>query len=86
LAEQLKTRSPTSLKITFEAYHRAKKMKFDDIMQMDFDLCQQFLTQADFSKACAQRSSIKDQSPHWQPEISDEEMERYFAFKGKKLF
>ena len=85
IANQLAKRCPTSLKITFESFHRAKKMSFDDIMQMNFDVTQQFLTESDFFEGVRSAIIDKDQSPKWQPEISDDQVKRYFAFKGKKL-
>lgn len=85
VAQQLKERCPSSLKITLEAQQRAKKMNFNDIMQMDFDIAQQFLTEPDFFEGIRAMIIDKDQKPTWQPEIPDAKMEEYFQSKGSRL-
>lgn len=86
IAQQLKQRSPTALKVTLELYRRSQSMSFDEIMQMNFDLTQQFLENLDFFEGIRAAIVDKDQRPQWQAAISDEEIETYFAFKGKRLF
>lgn len=60
-------------------------MNFDDIMQMDFDIAQQFLISTDFFEGVRAAIIDKDQSPNWQPKSSPSEIEAYFKFKGRKL-
>ncbi|MCB1828207.1 MAG: enoyl-CoA hydratase/isomerase family protein, partial [Coxiellaceae bacterium] len=85
VAEQLKQRSPTSLQVTFEAYHRAKTMTFNDIMQMEFDISQQFLHGGDFFEGIRAAVVDKDQRPQWQPLSTTEKISQYFQSKGTKL-
>lgn len=86
VAKQLKERCPSSVKITFEAYHRAQKMAFNDILQMDFDLSQQFLAEPDFLEGIRAALIDKDQTPQWQEEVSEDAMKKYFDHKGLNLF
>jgi len=89
VADDLLKRSPTSLKVIFEQWHRIETMTFDEIMQMDFDLTQSFLKAHDFFEGVRAAIIDKDQSPQWQPssisDIDEEYVAFYFKFKGEKL-
>ncbi len=88
-AKDLEARSPTSLKVTFEQLKRAEKMKFDDILQMDFDMAREFLKQHDFYEGVRAIIIDKDKKPQWQPQnlsdVKDTDIANYFAPKGQKL-
>ncbi len=63
----LKTKSPTSLKVTLQALHEAAKLDFDDCMQMEFRLTSHFIESHDFFEGIRAVVIDKDQKPHWKP-------------------
>lgn len=83
LAEVMKTKSPTSLKVTLKALQKAEKLSFDDCMQMEFRLTYHFLHGHDFFEGVRAVIIDKDQKPHWTPEtlaaVTNEEVDKYFA-------
>lgn len=71
-AKTMKKRSPTSLKVIFEQLHRAKKMQFDAIMEMEYIIALNFLKSHDFFEGIRAALIDKDQNPHWKPDkLSD---------------
>lgn len=71
-AKTMKKRSPTSLKVIFEQFHRAKKMEFDTIMEMEYIIALNFLKSHDFFEGIRAALIDKDQNPHWKPDkLSD---------------
>ena len=89
VANTLKQRSPTSLKVTFEHYHRSQQQSFHDIMQADFDIAQQFLSQPDFFEGIRAAVVDKDRRPIWQPStlqnVTRDDIQLYFCHKGTRL-
>lgn len=89
IAKTLSLRSPTSLHVILEQLKRADDMNFDDIMQMEFDMVQQFLRGHDFFEGVRAAVIDKDQSPKWQPkslsEIKKSDIAAYFKHKGQIL-
>ena len=67
----LQSKSPTSLKVTFEQLNRARRMEFDDIMKMEFNIACQFLHTPDFFEGVRAAVIDKDQSPQWRPDRLD---------------
>lgn len=81
-ANILKTKSPTSLKVTLEALHRAKNLSFDQCMEMEHQLTTHFIEGHDFFEGIRAVVIDKDQKPLWKPkrleDISKKDVERYF--------
>ncbi len=67
-ADILLTKSPTSLKVTFEALQRGKKLDFDACMQQEYYLVREFIQSHDFSEGIRAVLIDKDQQPKWQPD------------------
>lgn len=79
----LKRKSPSSLKVTFEALRRGADLSFDHCMQMEYRLVQHFLQQHDFMEGVRALLIDKDKNPNWQPatlaEITTQETDAYFS-------
>ncbi|OGT47512.1 MAG: 3-hydroxyisobutyryl-CoA hydrolase [Gammaproteobacteria bacterium RIFCSPHIGHO2_12_FULL_41_15] len=67
IVKTLQTRSPTSLKVTWEQLKRAAHQTFDATMQMELNIAYQFLNTHDFFEGVRAAVIDKDQTPHWQP-------------------
>lgn len=84
----LLSRSPTSLKVTFEQFSRAEKSDFDKIMETDFNIAQQFLHTPDFFEGIRAALIDKDRNPHWQPDtldtVNQKEIDNFFTDKSSK--
>lgn len=82
-AKILKTKSPTSLKITFAALQKAVSQSFDHCMNVEYRLTNRFIKGRDFFEGIRAAIIDKDQQPHWQPaslsEVHVQEVEKYFA-------
>ena len=85
-AALLRTRSPTSLKLTFRAMREGKRLDFDSCMRMEYRLTMRALQGHDFYEGVRAAIIDKDQRPRWQPaaieDVSDAEIARYFAPLG----
>lgn len=66
-AASLKTKSPTSLKVTLKALQIAKKLSFDECMKMEYRLTAHFLQGHDFFEGIRAIVIDKDQKPMWSP-------------------
>jgi enoyl-CoA hydratase len=80
----LRTRcSPTSLKVTFEALRRARKMDFDAAMVMEYRLSQAFMADSDFYEGIRALLIAKDNKPAWDPStlagVTKDMVEGHFA-------
>lgn len=78
----LKTKSPTSLKVTLRALQEAENLDFDEAIQMEFRLTNQFLQGHDFFEGIRAVLIDKDQTPHWKPatlkEVTTASIKKYF--------
>lgn len=83
LAQRLEQCSPTSLQITYEAYKKSLEMNFDEIIQMNFDLAQSFLNDADFFEGIRAMIIDKDRKPHWAAPRNSEQIRNYFQQKNR---
>ena len=88
-AASIKTKSPTSLKVTLHALQEAEKLEFDECMQMEYRLTSRFVQEHDFFEGIRAMVVDKDQTPHWKPEtlekVTTSAVKKYFAPLEKEL-
>lgn len=81
-ANIIKSKSPTSLKVTLHALQKALHLNFDEAMKMEYGLTTHFLQSNDFFEGVRAVVIDKDQKPKWQPaslkEVTDQEIKKYF--------
>jgi enoyl-CoA hydratase len=84
--DKLLTRSPTSLKVTFEQLRRGQRMSFTDCLIMEYRLSQVFLLGHDFREGVRAQLVDKDYSPKWMPDtieqVDTELVEKHFRSLG----
>ena len=84
----LKSRSPTSLKVTFEGMRRGlQAQSIGECLQMEFRMSQAFMRPgSDFYEGIRAVLVDKDNAPKWNPssleELSEEQVESYFESLG----
>lgn len=82
IADELLTKSPTSLKVTLRKLQESNYLNFDDCMQLDYRLTTHFIQHQDFYEGIRAAIIHKDRTPKWQPatlvEVSEQEVEAYF--------
>lgn len=85
----LRTKSPTSLKVTLRALREGNILDFDDCMRQEFRLTSRFLRSHDFVEGIRAVIIDKDQAPQWEPHdysaVTDEMVLSYFAPLPKEL-
>lgn len=83
VAAILKTKSPTSLKVTLQALQQAADLEFNEAIQQEFRMTNHFLEHHDFFEGIRAILVDKDQTPHWEPatlkEVSKTMINEYFA-------
>jgi len=84
----LRDRSPTSLKVTFEAIRRGGELDFDRAMIMEYRLSQACLARHDFYEGIRALMIDKDGAPSWEPEalaaVTPAMVEAHFAPLGAR--
>ena len=90
-AETLLTKSPTSMKLSFEELLRGSMLEFDDCMRMEFRMVGRVIKGVDFYEGTRAAVIDKDQSPKWNPpsleDVSATDIKAYFApLPGGELF
>ncbi len=79
----LKTRSPTSLKVTLHALQEAEHLDFNDAIQTEFRITSRFLEGKDFFEGVRAVLIDKDQTPRWNPAklsgVTTAMVKKYFA-------
>lgn len=82
VAAVLKTKSPTSLKITLHALRHGAMFNFDQCMQTEYRLAARLLQHPDFYEGIRAVIIDKDQKPFWQPDslslIEESDVEAFF--------
>ncbi len=66
-AAMIRSRSPTSLELTFHALRRARTMSFSECMVMEYRLLCRILEGHDFYEGVRAAIVDKDRRPRWQP-------------------
>lgn len=70
--QSILSRAPTSVKITFEALRRAKRMEFNECMAMEYRITEQLVQQHDFYEGVRAAIIDKDNKPIWNPNTLDD--------------
>ena len=82
-ATLLRSRSPTSLKVTFHQMREGAALDFSSCQRMEFRITARMMERHDFYEGVRASLIDKDQTPHWNPPhldmVSESEIERYFA-------
>jgi enoyl-CoA hydratase/carnithine racemase len=82
-AALMRTKSPTSLKLTREQMRRGGALDFTDCMRTEFRIVSRIVHGHDLYEGIRAVIIDKDQAPRWQPptlaEVSAAEVERHFA-------
>ena len=80
----LRSKSPTSLKITFRQIRNGSDLNFEDCMKMEFRMVSKVMDDHDFYEGVRALIIDKDNTPSWKPEtvekISDEGIDEFFKY------
>lgn len=80
--EQLSTKSPTSLAVTFRQLQEGAALSFDDAMRLEYRLVPRFLAGHDFREGVRALIVDKDGRPDWRPsrleDVSAADVDAYF--------
>jgi enoyl-CoA hydratase len=83
----LRTKSPTSLKVTYRQIREGRLREFDDCMKMEWRMVTRVVAGHDFYEGVRATIIDKDGAPKWQPaelaDVSDADIDAYFAPLGK---
>lgn len=81
--ESLKTKSPTSLKLTHQAISRAQGQEFEECMKRELRMSAHCLEGHDFFEGVRAQIIDKDRDPKWEPasleRVTGDDLEDYFA-------
>jgi enoyl-CoA hydratase len=79
----LKTRSPTSLKVTFRQMREGATLDFESCQRMEYRMMARMMEGPDFYEGVRAALIEKDQSPRWIPadldKVSEADIDRFFA-------
>jgi enoyl-CoA hydratase len=88
IAKTIRTKSPTSLKVTYRQIREGKKLDFDDCMKMEYRMVNRIVAGHDFYEGVRAVIIDKDNAPKWQPAelsgVSQADVDAYFAPLGQK--
>jgi enoyl-CoA hydratase len=78
----MRSRSPTSLKLTYGQIRTGSQLEFNDCMKMEFRIASRILKGHDFYEGVRAVIVDKDNKPDWQPAtlaaVSDSDIQAYF--------
>jgi enoyl-CoA hydratase len=81
-AATIRSKSPTSLKITLAQLRRGRTLDFAECMRSEFRIVSRLVLGHDLYEGIRSVIIDKDQAPHWQPSsleaVSEAEVERHF--------
>lgn len=79
----LRSKSPTSMKVTYQQIRKGAKLGFEDCMRLEFRLTNRFMAGHDFYEGVRALIIDKDQAPKWAPAelsgVSSAAVDAYFA-------
>lgn len=82
-AALIRSRSPTSLNLTYNEIRSGKTLRFEECMRMEFRIASRILAGKDFYEGVRAVIVDKDNAPKWSPatlgEVNDDEIHAYFA-------
>jgi enoyl-CoA hydratase len=88
IAETIRSKSPTSLRIAFEQMRRGPELDFREAMRVEFRIVSRILDGHDFYEGVRAVLIDKDHKPNWDPATLDEVggpmIEAYFAPLGDR--
>jgi enoyl-CoA hydratase len=88
-ARTIRSKSPTSTKVTFRQLREGAKLDFDDCMKMEYRMVHRIVAGHDFYEGVRATIIDKDGTPKWKPaslpEVSDADVDAYFAPIPKEL-
>ncbi|MRG55730.1 enoyl-CoA hydratase/isomerase family protein [Phyllobacterium sp. SYP-B3895] len=88
ILDLIKTRSPTSLHVTFRQIAEGGHLEMDQCMQMEYRILSRMLENHDFYEGVRSLLVDKDNAPVWQPasidEVTPEMVDAYFALLGER--
>lgn len=83
LLATMRTKSPTSMRVTFHEIAQGLSRSMEDCMRMEFRIVSRMLAGHDFYEGIRAAIVDKGSKPHWKPgsikEVSDSDVEAYFA-------
>jgi enoyl-CoA hydratase len=84
----IRMKSPTATKLAFRQLREGARLSFDDCMRMEYRMVNRVIAGHDFYEGVRATIIDKDQKPQWNPstlaEVSDADIDAYFAPLGKK--
>jgi enoyl-CoA hydratase len=82
-AKTIRTKSPTSLKVTYRQIREGAKLGFDDCMRMEFRMVNRVIAGHDFYEGVRATILDKDGAPKWKPaelrNVSEADVHAYFV-------
>ena len=88
-AKIIRTKSPTSTRLTFRQLREGAKLSFDDCLRMEYRMVHGIVAGHDFYEGVRATIIDKDGTPRWDPatlaEVSDAALDAYFAPLQKEL-
>jgi enoyl-CoA hydratase/carnithine racemase len=87
-AKIIRSKSPTSTKLTFRQLREGAAKSFDDCMRMEYRMVRGIVAGHDFYEGVRATIIDKDGAPKWQPaslaQVSDADIDAYFEAAGQK--
>jgi enoyl-CoA hydratase len=81
-AAEIRTKSPTSLRIALRQIRAARELEFDDCIRLDYRIASEILTGHDFYEGVRAALVDKDRQPRWRPgklaEVDPRAVEAHF--------
>ncbi|MBZ9655230.1 enoyl-CoA hydratase/isomerase family protein [Phyllobacterium lublinensis] len=88
ILDLIKTRSPTSLHVTFKQIEEGRDLEMDQCMQLEYRILSRMLENHDFYEGVRALLVDKDNEPAWQPanvdDVTPEMVDGYFAPLGER--